>query len=48
MRKLFEYAGFKVVKYKKINIWDRRFMFYGVRPFFRVLFHRSQLWMLQK
>ena len=48
LRKLFEFAGFEVMKYQTINIWDRRFMFYGVRPFLRVLFHRSQLWMLKK
>lgn len=48
LKKLFEYAGFEVVKYRKINIWDRSFMFKGIRPFLRVLFHRSQLWMLRK
>jgi len=48
MRRLFEYVGFDIVGYKKINIWDRGFMFKGVRPFFRVLFHRSQLWKLRK
>lgn len=48
LRKLFEYAGFTVVKYQTINIWDKRFALYGVRPLLRVLFHRSQLWMLRK
>ena len=45
---VFEYVGFKVEKYQKINIWDKRFAFYGVRPLLRVLFHRSQLWKLRK
>jgi len=49
LRKLMEYAGFEVVKYKKICIWDPLpFMFTGLRPFLRVLFHRSQLWMMRK
>ncbi len=48
LRRMFEYVGFRVVRYKVINIWDRRFAFYGVRPLLRVLFHRSQLWLLQK
>lgn len=48
LRKMFEYAGFSVVKYKTINIWDKRFALYGFRPLLRVLFHRSQLWMLRK
>ena len=48
LRKLFEFAGFEIVDYKKIGIWDRRFMFYGIRPFFRVLLHRSQLWKLRR
>jgi len=48
LRQVFEYVGFEVVKYKKINIWDRSFAFKGIRPMLRVLFHRSQLWMLRK
>lgn len=48
LRKLFKYVGFEIADYKKISIWDRRFMFYGVRPLLRVLFHRSQLWKLTK
>lgn len=47
-RKLLEFSGFEIVKYKKINLWDRRFAFYGIRPMLRVLFHRSQLWMVRK
>lgn len=48
LRQVFSYVGFEIVGYKKISIWDKKFMFYGVRPFLRVLFHRSQLWMLRK
>jgi len=48
LKKLFEFAGFEIVDYKKIGIWDRKFMFYGIRPFFRVLLHRSQLWKLRR
>jgi len=48
LRKLFEYAGFEIVRHKTINIWDRRFAFYGIRPLLRVLLHRSQLWLLRK
>lgn len=47
-QRMLEFAGFEVVKYKKINLWDRRFAFYGVRPLLRVLFHRSQLWLVRK
>jgi len=47
-QKMLEFAGFEVVKYKKINIWDKKFALYGVRPLLRVLFHRSQLWLVRK
>ena len=47
-RRLLEFAGFEIVKYKRINIWDRGFFFRGIRPALRVLFHRSQLWMARK
>jgi SAM-dependent methyltransferase len=48
-RRMLEYAGFKVVKYRTICIWDWwPFMFTGIRPFLRCLFHRSQLWYLVK
>jgi len=45
---VFEYVGFEVLRYKKINIWDKKFALTGVRPLMRVLFHRSQLWLLRK
>jgi len=45
---MLRWAGFEVLDYKKFCIWDKRFMFYGIRPFLRVLFHRSQLWKLRK
>lgn len=48
LRKMFEYAGFEVVKYRKFCVWDWEFMFWGIRPFFRVLLHRNQLWELKK
>lgn len=47
-KKLLEFAGFEVVDYKRINIWDRRFALHGIRPLLRVLFHRSQLWLLRR
>ena len=44
-KRMLEYYGFKTVKYRSMLIWDWwPFMFTGVRPFLRVLFHRSQLW----
>lgn len=49
LRRLFEYVGFEVVKMKIYCIWDWwPFMFTGIRPFLRCLFHRSQLWYLRK
>jgi len=49
LRRLFEYVGFEPVKMKIYCIWDWwPFMFTGIRPFFRCLFHRSQLWCLKK
>jgi SAM-dependent methyltransferase len=48
MEKLFGYVGFKVVKYKRFTLWDWNFMFWGVRPFLRVLFQRNQMWELRK
>jgi len=49
LRMLFEYAGFKPNKYKSFCIWDWwPFMFTGVRPFLRCVFHRSQLWELKR
>lgn len=43
-----EYAGFKVVRHKTYNPWPLRFMFYGFRPFFRVLFNRIEVYELRK
>jgi SAM-dependent methyltransferase len=48
MKIMFEYAGFEIVKYKKFCLWDWDFMFWGFRPFFRVLTQRTQLWALRK
>ena len=48
MRLLFKYVGFKEMKYRKFLYWDWDFMFWGVRPFFRVLTQRHQLWELRK
>ena len=45
---LFKYAGFKMVKYRTFCYWDWDFMFWGIRPLIRVLFHRTQLWELKK
>ena len=48
MRQLFTYYGFEVLKFRTFCIWDWEFMFYGVRPLLRVLFHRNQLWLIRK
>jgi SAM-dependent methyltransferase len=48
MKQLFEYYGFEIVKFRTYSIWDWDFMFYGVRPFLRVLFHRNQLWLIRR
>lgn len=48
VRALAEYAGFKVLRYEWHNPWPLRFAFYGIRPPFRYLFNRFQLWELEK
>lgn len=48
LKQMFEYYGFKIVKFRTYSIWDWSFMFWGIRPFLRVLFHRNQLWLLKK
>ena len=45
---LFDYVGFEMVAYKKFCLWDWDFMFWGFRPFFRVLLQRTQLWSLRR
>lgn len=48
-RKMLEYAGFRIVKYRTMLIWDWfPFMFTGIRPLLRCLLHRSQLYYLVK
>jgi hypothetical protein len=42
--RILEFAGFKVTKTKKFQFWAWRFVFYGFRPLFRVLFHRTVLY----
>jgi hypothetical protein len=44
MIKIIEFAGFTVTKTKKIMLWNPLFFFYGFRPMFRVLFHRTVLY----
>jgi len=49
LRLMFEYVGFEIIKYDTYSIWKKwPFMFTGIRPFLRCLFHRSQLWLLRK
>lgn len=48
LNELFQYVGFEVVKFGVIPLWDCRFAFYGIRPILRLLFHRSQIWMLRR
>ncbi len=48
LERLFRYVGFEVVRRETHNPWPWYFMFYGVRPFFRVLFHRISVWELRK
>ena len=48
VKKLFEYAGFEVVRYEWHNPWPWFFIFYGIRPPFRYLFNRFQLWEFKK
>jgi len=46
--RMFVYVGFDLVRFRKYQMWDWSFVFWGVRPLLRVLFHRNQLWMLRK
>jgi SAM-dependent methyltransferase len=48
IKKLFEYAGFDVVRYECHNPWPPLFVFYGIRPPLRYLFNRFQLWEFKK
>ena len=48
LKKLFEYAGFEVVRHETHNPWPLRFAFTGIRPFFRFLFNRIEVWELRK
>jgi SAM-dependent methyltransferase len=45
---LFKYVGFREIRYKKFLYWDWDFMFWGIRPFFRVTTQRHQLWGIRK
>jgi len=45
---LHEYVGFKPVRYETHNPWPWFFIFYGIRPPFRYLHNRFQLWEFQK
>lgn len=46
--RMFRYVGFEVVKYTKFQLWDRNFIFFGFRPFWRVTTNRTHLWELRK
>jgi hypothetical protein len=48
LERLFRYVGLDVVKYDKIQLWDRNFIFFGFRPLWRVLFNRTHLFELRK
>lgn len=48
LEQLFKYVGFEIVRKETHNPWPLRFMFWGVRPFFRVLFNRFVIWELRK
>jgi SAM-dependent methyltransferase len=49
LKQLFLYVGFKPIKYHTYCIWKWfPFALTGVRPLLRCLFHRSQLWELEK
>jgi SAM-dependent methyltransferase len=48
LKQMFEYYGFEIVNFRTYSIWDWEFIFWGIRPFFRVLFHRNQLWLLRR
>jgi len=48
MQILLEYAGFEPLRYKEYNPWPLSFIFYGIRPPFRYLHNRFQMWELRK
>jgi hypothetical protein len=48
LERMFRYVGFEIVKYKKFNLWDPWFIFFGFRPAWRVLFNRTHLFELRK
>ena len=47
-RVMLEYAGFKILRSEITKPWPWWFMFWGFRPFFRVMFHRTQLYECEK
>jgi hypothetical protein len=48
VRTLATYVGFKPVRYYVGNPWPLKFVFYGIRPPFRWLHNRFQLWEFEK
>jgi len=48
MQILLEYVGFIPVRYEEHSPWPWFFIFYGIRPPFRYLLNRFQLWELAK
>lgn len=44
VEQLFRYVGFTPVKYEVHSPFPWYFMFWGWRPFWRVMFHRFQIW----
>jgi hypothetical protein len=48
LERMFRYVGFEVVKYRKFNLWDPWFIFFGFRPIWRVLTNRTHLFELRK
>ena len=48
IEQMHKYVGFRVVRYEVHNPWPLLFMFTGIRPFFRVLFNRYQIWEFEK
>lgn len=48
LQKLFKYTGFEVVRWETHSPWPWYFVFYGLRPPFRYLFNRIQLYELRR
>jgi SAM-dependent methyltransferase len=48
LRAHFQYVGFEIVDFKRYSLFDPSFIFTGVRPCLRKLFHKNQLWKLRK